>query len=173
MNETYGTDAERRLGRKDKAVGVRLSEQERARFQQVVQHLGVPPSVWVRHVMLHTVESGRRGTAHEALRGQLHVFRQQVRGMGPTGPTLVERVQGAVVQEFTALLQQLAPSTKLGTGLRWALWTQGAVALARPGKADLVAAYNALHQHVYDPTNRAEQVEVQPVTGYINPRDLR
>lgn len=173
MNETYGTDAERRLGRKDKAVGVRLSDPERARFQQVVQHLQVPPSVWVRHVMQHMVETGRRGTGHEALRDQLLAFRQQVRGMGPTGPTLVERVQGSVAQEFTRLLRQLGPGIKLGTGLRWALWTQGEAALARPGKGDLVAAYDALHQHVYNPVNRAPQTEVKLVTGYINPKDLR
>ena len=173
MNEAYGTDAERRLGRKDKRVGVRLSEPEHVRFNAVLTHLGIPASVWVRHVLLHAVESGRRESAHEVLRAQILAFRQHRWMMTGTSKLVVERVQPGVVDEFTALLQRLAPGTKLGTGLRWALWQQGEAALARPGKADLVAAYNALHQHVYDPTNRAEQVEVQPVTGYINPRDLR
>lgn len=172
MDEPYGTDAERRLGGKTVRIAARLSEPEMECLTRVVNHLGTTPSLWIRHAVLSTVLGGAQPTTHDALRSQLCEFRLRVKEFGPTAKLVNTRIQPDTLDQFTALLTKLAPVVPLALGLRWALWEQAQQALQRPSKADLVRAYDAVHQQVYDPRNAPALLDARPVTGYLSEGDI-
>lgn len=172
MEEGFGTDAERRLGSKNVRLAARLSTPEMECLTRVVSHLGTTPSLWIRHAVLSTVLSGAQPASHDTLRVQLATFQSQVKGFGLTTKLVNTRIQSAAFDQFVTLLQQLAPVVKPALGLRWALWTQGQQALQRPSKADLLRAYDAAHQQLFDPRNAPASVDARPLTDYLRAGDL-
>lgn len=171
MQESYGTDAERRLGVKDKRVGVRLAAPEYARFQQVLEHNRIQPAVWVRQAVTHMVVEARASNL-EPLRAEFTGFRREVKSFGATVVLVTLRAQRPIIDEFTKLLSRLGPSVTASLGVRWALWVHGATVLARPGKAALYAAYDDLQRRIYSGEERPPETQVKLVTGYISQKDL-
>lgn len=172
MEEGFGTDAERRLGSKNVRLAARLSPPEVECLTRVVSHLGTTPSLWIRHAVLSTMLSGAQPASHDTLRSQLLNFRLQAKEFGLTVKLVNTRIQPDTLDQFAALLTKLAPVVKPALGLRWALWTQGQQALQRPSKADLLRAYDAAHQQLFDPRNAPASVDARPLTDYLRAGDL-
>lgn len=172
MQETYGTDAERRLGRKDKRVAARLSAAEVTLLTQVVNHLETPSSVWVRHAVMVMLEEGARVTTHDLLRARLLAFKREARAMGRVDQLVTARVPVRVLDGFNALLTNLAPSVKPALGLRWVLWEQGTRALAGPSRAFVLAAHEAARARAFAGAPVPSGPAVRVVDGYITEKDL-